>query len=62
MAPHATHPDENHRRPGQCAEKTYRSMALQARPYYYALAGLGRVEQARQNTPKHGTSSRPAAR
>ena len=34
------------------AEKTYR-MALQARPYYaYALAGLGRVEQARQNYPE----------
>lgn len=33
------------------AEKAYR-MALTARPYYaYALAGLGRVEQARQNYP-----------
>ena len=33
------------------AEKTYR-MALAARPHYaYALAGLGRVEQARQNYP-----------
>ncbi|MBT9394795.1 tetratricopeptide repeat protein [Hymenobacter sp. NST-14] len=33
------------------AEKAYR-MALAARPHYaYALAGLGRVEQARQNYP-----------
>ncbi|MFD2787793.1 tetratricopeptide repeat protein [Hymenobacter rubripertinctus] len=33
------------------AEQTYR-MALAARPHYaYAMAGLGRVEQARQNYP-----------